>query len=113
IYFDSMAALVFFMLLGRYVMMRGHRRAERASESLLALGAATARRRTVDGWEEVPATRLVVGDVILAGVGESLPADGEIVRGRSRVDVRILTGEARPQRVETGDAVVAGTTNLH
>lgn len=113
IYFDSMAALVFFMLLGRYVMMRGHRRAERASESLLALGAATARRQTVDGWEEVPATRLVVGDVILAGVGESLPADGEIVRGRSRVDVRILTGEARPQRVETGDAVVAGTTNLH
>lgn len=112
-YFDSMAALVFLMLLGRYVMLRGHRRAERAADSLLSLGAATAMRRCGDAWEEVPAEKLKIGDVVRVAPGVALPADGEVVLGTSRLDVRILTGEARPQQVGLGDAVVAGTINLH
>ena len=43
--------------------------------------------------------------------GDTFPADGTVVDGRSEVDLALLTGESRPVRVEPGTAVWAGTIN--
>ncbi len=45
--------------------------------------------------EEIPATEVVVGDIVLLGAGERIPADGILLCGSMTVDQSPLTGESR------------------
>lgn len=121
IYFDSVAALVFLLLIGRWLQGRQQRWAIDAVEMLLTLTPRTARRVEADpgggggGHEvirEVATDRLAPLDLVEVRAGEAIPADGEIAIGRSHVDESILTGESRPIAVEPGRSVAAGSTNL-
>lgn len=109
IFFESLGGLVFLLLIGRYVMFRGRRRAEDATQTLVNLGAATAWRREGEAWVEVPSSRLAPGDRIRVSEAQAFAVDGRVLAGEGLVDVRILTGESVPLRVAAGDAVVAGT----
>ena len=44
---------------------------------------------------EIPVADVVVGDVVLLGAGESVPADGYIAAGTVRLDQSAMTGESR------------------
>jgi len=112
IYFDSLAMLVFLLLVARWVVLRHQRRASTAAELLLALTPSRA-RRIVDGVQvDVPIDAVVPGDLLAVLVGDVIPVDGEIVDGRSALDVGLLTGESRPTEVGPGARVHAGTANL-
>lgn len=54
----------------------------------------------------------VIGDIIVVRPGEKIPLDGRIVKGRSSLDTRALTGESVPRGAEEGDEALAGTLNL-
>ncbi len=43
----------------------------------------------------VPKSELVVGDIVLLGAGEKIPADGYIISGKVYVDQSAITGESR------------------
>ncbi|MGE4292151.1 MAG: heavy metal translocating P-type ATPase [Desulfovibrio sp.] len=60
------------------------------------------RERTV-GYEEVR-----TGDLVLVGVGELIPVDGEVRDGAALVDKSSLTGEFDPVPVKLGDTVSSG-----
>ena len=65
--------------------------------------------------EEVPATQLRQGDVVLVTQGRQIPADGEVVAGVASVNEAAITGESAPVIREAGgdrSAVTAGTTVL-
>ncbi|MBL8887052.1 MAG: heavy metal translocating P-type ATPase [Phycisphaerales bacterium] len=113
LYFDSISALIFFLLIGRMIQMRQQRLASDALELLLNLGPASARRINQDGTTaEVATESLVPGDVVEIRAGETIPSDGRITRGTTNVDQSMLTGESRPHRMTPGDEVAAGTLNL-
>ena len=112
IYFDSLAMLVFLLLVARWVVLRHQRRASTAAELLLALTPSRARRIDGDQVIEVPIEAIVPGDHLQVLVGDVIPVDGMIVEGSSALDVGLLTGESRPSEVRVGDAVAAGTANL-
>ncbi len=112
IYFDSLAMLVFLLLVSRWIVLRHQRRASSAAELLLSLTPTRARRVDGDVTTEVAIESIVVGDRIAVRVGEVVPVDGEIVEGRSALDVGLLTGESKPVEVRPGDAVHAGTANV-
>ena len=57
-------------------------------------GAALCRVRR-ERVREIPTEDVVVGDVILLGAGERIPADGVVLRGNLTVDQSPLTGESR------------------
>jgi len=112
IYFDSLAMLVFLLLVARWVVLRHQRRASTAAELLLALTPSRA-RRIVDGVQaDVPIDAVVPGDLLAVLVGDVIPVDGVIVEGTSALDVGLLTGESRPAEVGPGARVHAGTANL-
>ena len=53
------------------------------------------------------------GDLVLVGVGEQIPADGEVIDGAASVDESAITGESAPVIRESGgdrSAVTGGTT---
>jgi len=113
VYFDSIAMLVFLLLVARLVQARQQRRAAGAAELLLALTPSSARR--LDGAAavtEVPIGALTPGDLVEVRAGDTIPIDGTILEGRSSIDLGLLTGESRPVDVAPGEAVCAGTVNL-
>jgi Cu+-exporting ATPase len=61
--------------------------------------------------QDVPAAALRPGDVVAVRPGERMPADGEILTGRSSVDESLLTGEAMPVDKEPADRVFGATIN--
>ncbi|MFN7979087.1 MAG: HAD-IC family P-type ATPase [Vicinamibacterales bacterium] len=58
------------------------------------------------------AHRAAPGDRVEVRSGEIVPVDGVVLSGRSSLDNAVLTGEAVPVAVESGDSVHAGATNL-
>jgi Cd2+/Zn2+-exporting ATPase len=64
-----------------------------------------------DDWTPIDAEELAAGDVVLVRPGETVPADGVVIDGRSDVDQSSLTGESLPRGVGVGDDVFAGTIN--
>ena len=63
-------------------------------------------------YENVPASRLKVGDRVLVETGDLIPADGEVVEGVASVNEAAITGESAPVIREAGgdrSAVRAGT----
>jgi K+-transporting ATPase ATPase B chain len=65
--------------------------------------------------EEVDASRLRVGDVVLVEAGETMPGDGEVIEGVASVNESAITGESAPVIRESGgdrSAVTGGTVVL-
>lgn len=112
VYFESVAILVFLLLVGRHVQAKQQRRAYEAMELLHALTPGTARRATGQGFEEVPILSLQKGDHVEVRGAETAPADGTVVEGMSSFDMAVLSGETRPAPVQPGALVFAGTLNL-
>ena len=113
VYFDSMACLVFFLLLGRWIQIRQQRTAGEAVAELTRLTPLAANRINDGGRaERVPIDQVQVGDILMVNPGESLPVDGLVTEGASLIDRSLLTGESRPVEVTVGDLVEAGTDNL-
>jgi Cu+-exporting ATPase len=108
-YLDSLAGLVFFLLLGRW--FQGYTfarlRFDRDYHDYFPLGAY---RVGADGVPEAVASQsLGEGDRILVKPGQLIPTDGTLGGEQAReIDYSFVTGEAEPQRVEVGAAVFAG-----
>lgn len=111
VYWDTVVNFLFVILVGRYLEAISKRRAVSATQRLLDLQPRVATLRK-DGEESIVPIRAVrPGDVMLVRPGETIPADGEVIRGRSRVDESMLTGESTPVARAVGDSVSAGTLN--
>lgn len=113
VYFDSLASFVLLLRVGRYLQFRAQSRARVSMTRLLRWHSSIAKKKGPnDLITVVPSHRLKSGDVAVIEPGEIVPADGEIITGKSAIDMSLLTGETQPVMVETGDIVVGGTTNL-
>ena len=88
-------------------------RAKKGLRNLINLTPQTGRIIT-DGTEEViPVDEIRLGDTLRILPGESVPVDGEIIKGTSSLDQSIMTGESLPIDKEIGDEVFCGTMNLY
>ena len=112
VYFDSVTMFTFFLLAGRFLEMGARQKAGQAAEELVKLLPAMAIRVTDDGDETVTVTELVEGDKVRIKPGDSIPADGVIVEGRSSIDESLLTGESIPLAKTIADKVIGGTVNI-
>ncbi|MBZ0292066.1 MAG: copper-translocating P-type ATPase [Anaerolineae bacterium] len=111
-FFWEMATLIDIMLLGHWMEMRSVRQASSALNELAKLMPDTAELILNNGdTKEVPASELKNGDLILVRPGASVPADGEVVEGRSDVNEAMLTGESQPVTKEPGAQLIGGTIN--
>ncbi len=111
-FFWELATLIDIMLLGHWVEMRSVGEASKALESLARLMPSQAHRRNADGTTtDVDLGQLQPGDVVVVKPGEKVPADGDVLEGRSSVNESMLTGESVPVSKSTGDRVIGGSVN--
>jgi Cu2+-exporting ATPase len=112
VWFDSITVLIAALLTARWLQIRGRRLAGDAADRLLSVLPTGARRLDDDGaFESVPTDALQPGDVVEVRGSEVVPADGTIVEGETALHRGVLTGESRPERVESGARVFAGAKN--
>jgi Cu2+-exporting ATPase len=112
VYFDSVTMFTFFLLAGRYLEMAARHRAGQATEELVKMLPAMATRLTPQGGEVVAVAELRPGDRVRIKPGDSIPADGRVVEGRSSVDESLLTGESLPLTRGVGERLVGGSVNV-
>lgn len=113
IYFDAAVALLFFLLIGRYLDESLRVRARGEAQNLLSLQSGIATVIDADGTQrKVAAHALCPGDLLFVASGERVAADGVVRAGHGQVDQSLITGETAPANVKTGDPVYAGTLNL-
>ncbi len=111
VYFETSAAIVTLILLGRWLEAGAKQRATDTIRSLVALAPKTARLVTAGGERDVPVGSVQPGDILRVRPGEKLAADGIVTEGSSAVDEAMLTGESLPTEKTSGDPVVGGTLN--
>ena len=111
VYFEPAAVIVTLILLGRLLEARAKGRTGAAIERLLGLQAKSARVERAGDVVELPIEQVKHGDRIRVRPGETIPVDGEVLEGESRVDESMVTGEPMPVRRAAGDRVIGGTIN--
>jgi Cu2+-exporting ATPase len=112
VYYDSVVMFVFFLLAARYFELTARKHAAEASEALVHMTPAMATLLTDDGEENIPVADLKPGDRVLVRAGESIPADGQVLAGRSTVDESLLTGESLPLSKDAGAGLIGGSLNI-
>lgn len=110
LYFESSAAIITLVLLGRILEMRAHQKSSGAMRALLQLQPKRAWIKRED-WIELSVDQIVEGDLFRVKPGEKVPIDGIVVEGDSYVEEAMLTGESAPVHKVEGEPLFGGTQN--
>ena len=111
LYFESAAVILTLITLGKYVENRSKGQTSEAIKHLMNLAPKTAQLIRENEEIEIPVEQLLVGDLLLVRPGQQVPVDGRVVKGESRIDESMLTGESISVKKEIGDKVYGGTLN--
>lgn len=110
-FFEAVAVLLVFILLGHWLEMRARAGASSAIKELMNLTPAKASVVRNDIEVEVPTAEVLAGEIVVIRPGGKIPVDGTVETGESLVDESMLTGESMPVQKRPGDTVTGATIN--
>ena len=109
LYFESAAAILTLVTLGKTLEGRAKDRAAGAVRKLAGMMPESAVVEH-DGVEAIqPVSEIAVGDIVIVKEGDTIPVDGRIVSGSGAVNESALTGESLPVEKGEGERVSAVT----
>ncbi len=111
VYFDTSAAIIVLILLGRFMEARAKGRTSEAIKKLIGLQPKTARVIRNGNEMDIPVGEVVPSDLVVVRPGEKIPVDGILREGYSSVDESMVTGESLPVEKKVGDKVIGATIN--
>jgi Cu+-exporting ATPase len=111
VYFDTSAAIIVLILLGRFLEARAKGKTSEAIKKLIGLQPKTAKVIRNGNEMDIPVADVFPGDMVVVRPGEKIPVDGTLREGYSSVDESMVTGESLPVEKETGDRVIGATIN--
>ena len=113
LFFEASLFVIGFVRLGKALEMRARASALSGLDALIRLSPETASVIDESGRSvSVSLEAVIPGTVVRVSAGERIPLDGEIIVGKTEVDVSLMTGEALPQAVGAGDVVIGGALNV-
>src|SRR3990172_5483927 len=113
VYFDTSAAIIVLILIGRYFETRAKGKTSQAVKKLIGLQPRTARVIRDGGEVDIPLEEVMAGERVVVRPVEKVPVDGAVEEGTSSVDESMMTGEPVPKDKGQGDAVTGGTMNVN
>lgn len=113
LFFEASLFVIGFVRLGKALEMRARASALSGLDALIRLSPEKASVIDESGRSvSVSLDAVIPGTVVRVSAGERIPLDGEIIVGKTEVDVSLMTGEALPQAVGAGDVVIGGALNV-
>jgi len=114
LFFETTATIITFVLLGNFIEERTANATTSSIKELAMLQPSMAKVVMTDsiGKETVMQLEskfLKVNDVVTVNDGDSIPADGVIVRGTASINESMITGESVPAQKKEGDSVTGGS----
>ncbi|MBP5463826.1 MAG: HAD-IC family P-type ATPase, partial [Treponema sp.] len=109
-YSEAVAVMLLFQI-GEFLEDKAVDRSRKTISNLVDIRPDKATVRRGDTTEEVLASAVKIGDIILVKPGERVPLDGRVISGTSFADTSALTGESVPREILTGDTVLSGYIN--
>ena len=110
-FFEAVAVLLVFILLGHWLEMRARAGASSAIKALMNLTPTKANVIRNGAEVEVPTAEVLAGEIVVIRPGNKIPVDGTIETGESLVDESMLTGESMPVKKGPGATVVGASIN--
>jgi P-type Cu2+ transporter len=116
VYFDTACMFTFFLLIGRYIELLSRYHFQQSQDLLehllprLVYRVASA-LENVSTDQRIALSSVSAGDILRVRPGETVPADGVVIRGTSGISEAAFTGEPLPQHKEPGSRVLAGALN--
>ena len=110
-YFDSVAMIITFVLVGKYLEVIGKKN---AVDTMDKIRSQVPHEATIvkDGVKSVVALDNVkVGDILEVKTGEKATVDGILIGSVATFDESSLSGESLPVEKQTGDTIFSGTIN--
>ncbi|APW64966.1 copper-translocating P-type ATPase [Poseidonibacter parvus] len=112
-YFDSVAMIITFVLVGKYLEVIGKKSAVDTLDKIKSSLPLEATIIEGDNKKLVALNSINIGDIVEIKTGEKVPVDGVIVKGEGSFDEASLTGESIPIYKKIGDSVYSGTINTN
>jgi len=110
-FFEAVAVLLVFILLGHWLEMRARAGASSAIKALMDLTPTKASVVRNGAEVEVPTAEVLAGETVVIRPGNKIPVDGTVETGESLVDESMLTGESMPVQKGPGATVIGATIN--
>ncbi len=110
-FYEAMSMILSFLLIGKYFEHKTKGQTSEAIKKLIGLQPQTA-TLLKDGEEiEIPIEEIEIGDILVVRPGEKIPVDGKVVKGKSKVDQSMITGESKYVSIEVDSPVIGATIN--
>ena len=107
-FFDSLAGLVFFLLVGKFFQQKTYDflSFERDYKSYFPIAITKINK---EGYEEtIQVYDIEKGDRLLIRNEELIPVDGILINGKAKIDYSFVTGESQKVSKQSGDKLFAG-----
>jgi Cu+-exporting ATPase len=106
-YFDSLAGLVFFLLIGKILQEKTYAAMnfERDYKAYFPLSV-TIKQNDIE--KSIPVSNLMVGNRIIIRQNEIIPADSILMNGYGLIDYSFVSGESHPITKVSGEMIYAG-----
>jgi len=112
VYFEAAAAIITFILLGKFLEEKAKSNTSSAIKNLIGMQPQTVCIIDNNAKENIVSIKEVKkGDVIRVKPGEKIPVDGVVQSGSSYIDESMISGEPLPVAAIEGKSVYAGTIN--
>ena len=110
-YFDSVAMIITFVLVGKYLEVIGKKSAVDTMDKIRSQVPLEA-TIIVEGVKRVvPIDQVQVGDLLEVKTGEKVAVDGILVADKATFDESSISGESLPVEKSKGDTIYSGTIN--
>ena len=110
-YFDSVAMIITFVLVGKYLEVIGKKSAVDTMDKIKSQIPLEATIIMADGKKVVSLDEINIDDIIEVKTGEKACVDGVVISGNSSFDESSISGESLPINKKIGDPIISGTIN--
>ncbi|MGP1485810.1 MAG: heavy metal translocating P-type ATPase [Campylobacter sp.] len=112
VYFDSVAMIITFIFIGKYLEILSKKRAGDTLDSLNSMIQSFVSVKIENEIVQKSVNDVVVGDIILLNSGSKALIDGVIVSGEGSFDLSSLSGESAPVWLNRGAKIKSGSICL-
>ena len=111
LYFESVAMVLYFVKLGRYLDGMSKDKTKEAIQQLVKITPESATILKEGKEVRVTIDEVKKGDIVISKPGERISVDGTITEGKAHLDESFITGESKPATKTVGEKVIAGSMN--